>query len=117
MKRTFLFLSLILISVGCGWLARIAEPQHAMAIPLSVSPAVVILSCSGNPIQTQTNYTVLLVDSSPNSPAVSTGGSCATALAFLVSQGFREIKVTSSGDSILGLFVYTMVRGSDITLN
>jgi hypothetical protein len=104
------------LSVGCGWLARIAEPQRAMAIPLSVSPAVVILSCSGNPLQTQTNYTVLTVDGSPNSPPIGTGGSCATALAFLVSQGFKNAKLAHDS-SLIDLLVYTMVRGSDISLN
>jgi len=111
MKRVVLLAMNALLFVGLT-----AAPKQASALPL-VSTAVVMLTCSGNPVQLQTNYTVLLVDASPNSPALGTGGSCASALAFLVSQGFKDIKVTSSGDSLLTLFVYTLVRATEVNMN
>jgi hypothetical protein len=114
MKRAALFAILVAVSVGCGWVARLAEPQRAMAIPLSASPATVIMSCSGNPVQLQTNYTVLSVDSSPNSPSISTGGSCAAAVALLVSQGFKNVKLVDNTDYYL---LYTFIRGQDVVLN
>jgi hypothetical protein len=77
MKRVFLLATIVSLSVAGVWLARIAEPQPAMAQNSSGTPAVVILACSGNPLQTQTNYTVITVDSSSNSPSIGTGGSCA----------------------------------------
>jgi hypothetical protein len=111
MRRLVLLVMNTLLFVGLA-----AAPKPATAAPL-VAPAVVTLTCFGNPLQTQTNYTVLLVDASANSPAISTGGSCAAALALLVSQGFKDIKVTPSGDSLLLLFVYTLVRSNEVNMN
>jgi hypothetical protein len=116
MKRATLFAILVAVSVGSGWVARLAEPQRAMAIPLSASPAAVIMTCSGNPIQLQTNYTVLSVDSSPNSPSISTGGSCAAAVALLVSQGFKNVKLVSNTDINTAPF-YTFIRGQEVVLD
>jgi hypothetical protein len=116
MKRAILFAVLVSVSVGTGWVARLAEPQRAMAITLPPSPAAVIMSCSGNPIQTQTNYTVLTVDSSPNSPPISTGGSCASAVALLVSQGFKNVKQVNE-PSLIDLLVYTFIRGQEVVLD
>jgi hypothetical protein len=116
MKRAILVATLVSVSAGFGWVAYLAEPQRAMAIPLSTSPAAVIMSCSGNPIQTQTNYTVLTVDSSPNSPSISTGGSCAAAVALLVSQGFKNVKQVND-TTLIDLLVYTFIRGQEVALN
>jgi hypothetical protein len=115
MKRATLFAILVALSVGCGWVARL-EPQRAMAIPVSASPAAVLLFCSGNPVQEQTNYTVLSVDSSPNSPSISTGGSCAAAVALLVSQGFKNVKLVSHTDTNIWL-LYTFIRGQEVVLD
>jgi hypothetical protein len=115
MKRTFAFAAIVSLSVAVVGLARIAEPKHAMALPVPAPSAVVILACTGNPVQLQTNYTVITVDSSPNSPSISTGGSCAAALALLVSQGFKDAKLAHDSN-LITLLVYTMVRG-DVNLN
>jgi hypothetical protein len=107
MKRVVLFATLV--SVGCG----LAESQRAMA---AQSPAAVIMSCSGNPSQTQTNYTVLTIDSSPSFlPPFSTGGSCAAAIASLVSQEFRNVKQVNA--NLIDLLVFTFIRDQFVVLD